>query len=331
MAKLDFGTNIITEEESASQYTSHIYNPLGVARTYGVVLVFEDEVQKKLQIHFEIDVFCINKTDDDYFEIEIFKHQIYINEKKPDILIDELSERCGKVIYPLNLKVNKQAKVLNIVNQHTIIERWEREKENIKQLYNSKEVSLLVNNMDSIIYDKKKLTDLILQRDWFITLFFSPIYTSSVKSKTRKELKFPIIPYAPGVSYEIENEIIEHPNKKGDIIFNQKGLCIDHRSEKDILRGNQISFEKTKRPVKGEIAIKHQLYKNSLLIDAITGVCNLNFPSGKSKKISIEIYNLKNKTPQSSTQKKAAIEKTKEENEKSLPKKKKKFSFFFGK
>ena len=70
MAKLDFGTNIITEAESTSQYTSHIFNPLGVARTYGVVFVFEDEVQKKLQIHYEVDVFCVNKTNDDYFKLK---------------------------------------------------------------------------------------------------------------------------------------------------------------------------------------------------------------------------------------------------------------------
>ena len=329
MARIDIGTDIIHEEDNKELISSLVYAPLGVARTYGVVFISEDENQKKLQIHYEIDVICLEETDDENFIFEIFKHQIYINEKKPNILIDELSEQCGKVIYPLQLKVNRQGEILKITNQQQIADRWENKKVDIKQSYNGDEVTLLLQHMDIVIENEKKLTDLIIQRDWFITLFFSPVY--NINAIKKKEISLPFIPYAKGVSYEIKNKIKPHQYKEGDILIKQKGTCIDSRGEKDILRGNLISIHKNNKTVNGKINLTYQLYKDSLLPDVITGMCTLDFSSKRGKKMSVEMYNLKNKTPQSSVEKAAIMKKENEEKENSLPKKKKKRFFFFGK
>jgi len=328
MARLDFGTNILNEDDNDKKLTSFKFDPSGIARTYGVVFVSENEKEKKLQVHYEIDVICTNAADDGNFEFEIFKHQIYINEKTPDILIDELSERCGKVIYPLQLKVNTYGEIVKINNHQDIIDRWETEKASIQQSYKGKEIALLLKNMDTVIMDINKLTDMIFQRDWFITLFFAPIYNFNVVHQKQKEISLPFIPYAPGVSYEIKNSIKGHPHKKDDVIIEQKGKCIDLRNERDILRGNLISIDKIKKQSKGKIDLKYQFYKDAGVPNAITGVCTLDFPSGKSKKMEVEMYHLKNKTPQSSSQKAMLLKKDEEEKEKNLPKKKKKRFFF---
>ena len=48
MARIDIGTDIIHEEDNNKELISSlIYAPLGVARTYGVVFISEDENQKK--------------------------------------------------------------------------------------------------------------------------------------------------------------------------------------------------------------------------------------------------------------------------------------------
>ncbi|WP_299254505.1 hypothetical protein [uncultured Aquimarina sp.] len=329
MARLDIGTSIIEETEDG-KLDHFSYKPLGVANTYGVLLISEDEKKKRLQIHYEIDVICLDETEDNHFEFEVLKHQIYINEKAPNILIDELSERCGKVLYPLLLKVNRQGLVVNILNQEDIIKRWETEKASINQSYKGKEIQLLLKNMDIVINNTNQLTDLVLQRDWFITIFFSPLYNINLKDKKKNKISLPFIPYSPGVIFETKNKISTHSHKKNDVIINQKGKCIDQRSERDILRGNLISIDKIKKVVKGKLDLKYQIYKDSLIADAITGICNLEFPSGKEKKMTVEIYNLKNKTPLSSV-KRAALFEISEEEEKNISKKKKKRFFFFGK
>ncbi|WP_298538635.1 hypothetical protein [uncultured Aquimarina sp.] len=329
MARLDIGTSIIEETEN-DKLDHFSYNPLGVANTYGVVLISEDEKQQRLQIHYEIDVICLDETEDNHFEFEVFKHQVYINEKTPDILIDELSERCGKVMYPLLLKVNRQGLAVGILNQEDIIKRWETEKDSINQSYKGKETDLLLKNMDIVVNNTNQLTDLVLQRDWFIKLFFSPLYNINLTDKKKNKISFPFIPYAPGVIFETKNKMSTHSNKKNDIVIKQKGKCIDPRSERDILRGNLISIDKIKKPVKGKLDLKYQIYKDSSIADAITGVCNLDFPSGKIKNMTVEMYNLKNKTPLSSAKRAALFEIT-EEEEKNVPKKKKKRFFFFGK
>ncbi len=326
MARLDFGTSMLNEDDDDKKLLSFKFNPLGIARTYGVLFVSEDENRKKLQFHYEIDVICIEETQDDHFLFEIFKHQIYINEKTPDILIDELSERCGKVLYPLQLKVNRQGEIIKINNYQYIVDRWEAEKKAILRSYKGKEVTLLMKNMDAVIEDINKLTDMLLQRDWFITLFFAPIYNFNVT----KNIALPFIPYQLGCPYEFKNKITKHTHKKEDVVIRLKGKCIDTRSERDILRGNLISLDKEKKRVKGKIDINYQFYKEAKLANAITGICSLDFPSGKSKKMTVEMYNLKNKTPLSSVQKEAISEEKKIAEEKKLPKKKKKkrFSFF---
>lgn len=326
MAKLDIGTGII--EDNQKKVGSFNYNPVGVANTYGVILVFEDHKNKKLQIHYEIDAICIDETDDNHFEFEVYKHQVFINEKAPDILIDELSDRCGKVLYPLRLKVNRQGKAISVLNQAEILERWKTEEQNIKQSYKGKEIDLLLKNMDLIINNENQLTDLIIRRDWFISLFFSSVYGIDEISKKQKQQLLPFIPYAPSVPFQIKNNIGNHKHKENDVVIKVKGKCIDSRSEKDILRGNLISIDKNKKAVKGSIDLKYQIYKNSLIADAITGVCLLEFPSGKFKKTTIEMYSLKNKTPLSSSKRAALFE---IEEDKEVPKKKKKRFFFFGK
>ncbi len=327
MAKWDFGLDSIDDINEQKNTFSFAYNPIGIKRTYGVILRSEDEKRKKLQVHYQIDVICLDTEEDNTYTFELMKHQVYVNEKKPDATIDELVEQCGKVLYPLHIEVNSIGKAVRIINQHAIQQRWAHQKSKILQSYKGKEVDLLVKNMEDILQSVDKTTSLLLQRDWFMVLFFAPIYNTT-HTKNQKA-QFPLIPYAPSVSYKATHTFEKHAHKEGDILISQKGTCNDDRDEIDIIRGNVISIRTPKQKVKGKLKLLYHIYKNSSIADAITGSCQINFPSGKSKKMEVEIYNLKEKEPISEAEKIALQEQ--EENNQPPPEKKKKKYFLFGK
>jgi hypothetical protein len=323
MAKLDFGTqNIINNDQEVVAIN---YNLLDVRRTYGVIFVSENEKKEKLQVHYEIDVICIDQRDEHTCIFELQKHQTYINEKKPDTIIDELVEQCGAVLYPLHIQVNQSGEAIGIENQESLQKRWEIKKNEIAKAYKGKETEVLIQNMDAIISDTDQVSELLFQRDWFMNLFFIPIY----KNKKQSVHKFPLLPYVPPILYQLKRKVTKHPHKEGDVFINLSGNCVDKRSEKDILRGNMISLSKDTKQGSGTCNLTYQLYKNSPLIDMITGSCKLEFPSKKKKKMTIEVYHLKNKRPLTSLEKQQALEK--QEQEAPQPKQKKKKYFLFGK
>lgn len=328
MAKWDFGTESIKSEKKQKNVSGFIFKPFGVKRTYGVLLRSEDEKEKILQIHYEIDVICLDDNEDgDTHIFELYKHQVYIDEKKPDSTIDELIEKCGKVLYPLKIETNSSGRVISILNQKEIYERWVLEKGGVKQSYKGPEVDLLLKNMEEILSNNDKLTTLLLQRDWFMTLFFTSIYKSTYGNS--ESIDIPFIPYAPSISYAINQNVDKYPSKKENILITREGKCNDLRSESDMNRGNIISINNVKKAVKGTLNFNYQLYENSSIVDSITGSCDVVFPSGKSKRMMVEIYNLKEKEPKSAAEK--VIEKEKEEAKIEQPKKKKKIYRLFGK
>ncbi len=127
------------------------------------------------------------------------------------------------------------------------------------------------------------------------------------------------------------NTIVEeHPHKIGEHIITLKGNCSDPRSERDILKGNLIPFEKQVEKQKGTVNLKYHIYKNSSFLNIITGDITLNFSSGKSKKVTVECYNLKGEPqPKTLTEKEALKDMEDQKELETLQKKKKKRYLLF--
>ncbi|WP_146052852.1 hypothetical protein [Aquimarina sp. I32.4] len=321
MRKLDFGTSIMNDTDT-KPVSFHIELEK-LRHTYGVLLVFLDENNKKLQIHYEIEIICTEQIDEQTYILELYKKQVYINEKVPDSLSDELAERCGKVIYPLQLKVSSMGGIIAIANHDQIQQRWHIEREKIKQYYQGADTHKLIMSMDSMIESEQKLKNTYITQDWFMILFFSYMTTHL----QQKNILLPWIPYKKGVLYQIEQSIQSHPHKQEDTIVKHKATLIDGRNEDAIFSGIPISIGNNKPAVTGEIDMSYQTYKDSSIVNAITGNSTIVFPSGKSKKLTIEIYHLGEKTPQTSEERLVKEKELKEQEPKPTPKKKRYFIF----
>lgn len=323
MIKWDLGTHL-TEKKAGIPAVCR-FRPLEVKRTYGVVFTEEDESQKKTQIHYEIDIICLEEQQDEVYRFEVQKHPVFINEKQPNGTLEELVARCGAVIYPLQVLVNAKGKVLRISNREAIVRRWRETKEAIAISYKGETAQNLLEHMDAIIADQEQLTALLFQRDWFISLYFSGWY-SAWETTT---LHYPLLPYVAPVAYRIHKTVEQHKHKQGAVVLTLSGDCAEERSEKDILKGYTSPVFRAADGVKGKAELVYQTYENSPVVDAITGTVKVVFPSGKTKQTTVEIYSLKNKTPQTAQEKQEA--QAQKERETPQPKQKKKKYFLFGK
>ena len=286
------------EEAQSKSSSSYIqFTPKSLARTYGVILKFEDEKVKQFQVHFEIEVICMEQLNLKEYKFEIFKKQVYFNQKAPETVIDELAERCGNTSYPLQLKINRIGKALKILNHDDIRARWNKEKINLRQCYSGNPYDKMIDSMDKILDNPSETEHILLEHDWFIKLFFAPIYDFNGSLKVDQVFSLPLIPYKLPVKYQIIQSIKNHPTRDGVIQIIRKGNCIDTRSENDIKKGNIISITKDEKLTVGTINLEYLLYKNSPMVDSIVGECSLNFASNDYKKLKIEIYNLKEKIP----------------------------------
>jgi hypothetical protein len=301
---------------------SYWYNPENVKRTYGIVLQTTKN-QKKIQIHYKFEVLFLKQDFDNYFYFKGNKQQVYVDEKQPDLLFDEIADACGKVLYPLEIKVSPYGGIVNITNHKEIKERWKDQKGKISKSYKGKEIEALLQKMDMMVADFYTIKNTI-QHEWFLKLFFSPIHNSYGSPKEKTEIALKLIPYQPAIPYEVEQFVTYTPGGTKGLLYHQIGTCCDIRTEEDIWKGNLFSVQPVEQKAKGKVHITYEIYKNSPVFDRILGNCWLQLPSGYTQETTIEIYNLKNEQPKTDLEEQieAIAEKKKE------PKPKKRFSFW---
>ncbi|MBL4746275.1 MAG: hypothetical protein JKY08_07890 [Flavobacteriaceae bacterium] len=309
-------------EEMGSEKMTYWYNPLNLKRTYGVVLNLSEKGEK-CKVHYECEVVFLKKDIYNCFYFSIHKKQIYINEKLPDIVFDELASQCGRTIYPIEVKISSYGVLMDITNHEEIKERWSNKKKTLAKYYKGKEVTTLFEKMDVTIASYTKLMT-VLKKEWFIVLFFSPIHAGYGRPKSSIDLMLDMLPYKLPIKYNVTQCVTENEIEIGGLMYRQKGNCVDIRDEIDILKGNFFTTGNVAQLAKGELDISYEIYKDSPVFDRILGSCSLKLPSGYVKKIEIEIYNLVEKQTLTVAEK---YQKAIKQQEKE-PKPKKRFTFW---
>jgi len=321
--KLDFGTNITNEEKSDSNLSLIKFDPLSLNRTYGVILTISEGKNNTTKIHYEIEVTCEEELSNRTYLFVLNKKQVFINEKPASTTNEEFAEQCGKVLFPLNIIVSKNGICKEIYNHNEIKNRWNLLEKKLKQTYKHQEYINQINQRKRLFENKQQLNKIVLEKDWFIQLFFSGILAPNEK----KIKEFPL--YVQGkVPFRLSSIYKQHSKNKNKQIMHLKGVCVDKRSEYDILKGNPPTAIEANE-ASGVLDIKYQLNKQGH-IDSIVGNSAIEFISNKKREVAFEIYNLKSKIPVTKFEKIKLnqIEKDKEETEITKQEKKKVYSVF---
>jgi hypothetical protein len=178
------------------------FYPLNLRRQYGLSFHIRQNGQQQ-KIQHQLDVFCNTDTQEGDFLFQLDKKQVYINDQAPDALLDEIADRCGKLLYPLQVLVSRQGRFKGIQNAAAIRQRWQGARPQLAQEYSGKIAQEVLSSMDATLVSDPVLADAISQ-DWLFTLLLPPLYHTYQNYEAAAELSLPRMAYRQPVPYRLQ-------------------------------------------------------------------------------------------------------------------------------
>lgn len=115
-----------------------------------------------------------------------------VDGKPVDSRAYKVAEKTAELLYPLRIVVNKYGKWVDINSYYKLKERWENQKEAIKELFDGKTFEMLAQNIENAIEDDKSLVGLI-SGNWFLRAYFNGIHRAYTRKFERERtLYFPV-------------------------------------------------------------------------------------------------------------------------------------------
>lgn len=278
--------------------SSFRFNPVHLNRTYGVTYIVE-ALGATQTISYEISLSCVRKIPGAGFLFEIHKGPVYINHQQPEKMIDKLAERCGKVLYPLQVTIDDNGQFTGIANVPQIATAWETEKPALLEYFTGTVTNEIVAYMDLAVSSPRHIYQ-SLCRDWFMALYFADLYQPGSDIMERQlTAALPVMPYTAPVLFRMTQQPLQHRTDSGCLVLQQKGNCSDPRSVEDLSAEKEIPLSQQlygmHTPLKGQVELMYKLYHKDYSINAITGECSLLTAPGEEKKVTFTIYHLREK------------------------------------
>ena len=268
--------------------------PFKKVKNYGVEIKNWDNNILKTNMHYEIEVECIDYKNQ-YFTFEINQKQVYINNIIPDTKIEKLVYQAGKTLYPLQISVNQFGQIESIKNHKNTKLRWISEKENLKNYYTGQKVQKIIDSIDEILLNENTLLR-SLYKNWFFTLFFSPLYISYTDSLNRViQRNYPIFGDKTA-SFKATHTISNYCSPKNKVLIKAIGKTNDPRTIHEVLNGDStLKYQLSKTtlmPINCEFEIEYVLNALDRSINLITANFLTRIDQTITKKTSIEICEL---------------------------------------
>ncbi|GHT68257.1 hypothetical protein AGMMS50239_32970 [Bacteroidia bacterium] len=202
----------------------------GIERQYAFeqVIIKGEEV---INIHYNFIAYFSREKSDMSLLCRINRlYPVFINDKEPDLVIDELAYETGKVFYPLIIQLNEMGKFASIYNYEEIRDRWTKHRQKMEDYFVGEFVEKYLLLADEMICSQDNL-DRIFRRDLFMSIFFFPVY-QSYTWQNRKEVGyyFPLAGKAKPVLFKLDEVLSEFLTDNGAIEILHSGNSIDERS-----------------------------------------------------------------------------------------------------
>ena len=184
-------------------------------RVYGVIYTISENEVEKLKIHYKTSI----KKEKDI--ITITREEVYINNERADLVVEQMADKLSAVLYPLALTINPDGTIKAIVNHKEIQERWRGLKPKLSEYYVDKRTKGILQRIDHTMRDKENILDTI-KKDLFFSLFFMPLYQSfgeERKSNTNIELSIE----GKRESFDVTLSLLEEISPYDRVIINAEG------------------------------------------------------------------------------------------------------------
>jgi len=264
-------------------------------RVYGFCYEnFENNVLKS-QIHYEIE---IHSMDDDFSDnciFEINRKQLYINNRTPDLKIEQIVQKAAQTIFPLRIKIKSNGEIQEILTGNTIKKRWLSVKEDLLKYYKGETISKVIHKIETVLLNDVLLKQSISQ-NWFFHLYFKPLYVDYTE-----KLKCKFIWNSPvfgnqSIEYGAVHTIEENYDADDKIKIKVNGITIDERTIEEIMEGYAFPkkhlSDEVSEPVESTMDVTYKLYKEDRSIFSVAGTFETKINENTQRKIQAEIYHL---------------------------------------
>lgn len=243
-------------------------------RNYGVIFKYFKSDNDFTQIHFETEVTYIGQSENGKHYFRINRKKVFINESAPDLTVEQLAEKAGSCLYPMNISTNNEGPFEEIENFEEINKRWNSKKIELQNYYKGKIAERIIENLDKVYSSKEKL-DQIIKKDLFLTLFFMPIYRKHNNRIANYEKRIAFLPIQKSVSYTIVQEVEKYLTDTKKQVIRLLG-----KSDEEIL-------------LEPDLQLDYKIDNETKSIYSIKGSINVQRLKNKIQKVEIQLFQLK--------------------------------------
>ncbi|WDF61333.1 hypothetical protein PQ462_08140 [Flavobacterium sp. KACC 22758] len=248
------------------------FRPLELNHEYSVLYTIEKGDKKQtLEQNFSLRRLKPDSSQNEYHFIQIDKiSELLVDGKPVDSRAYKVAEKTAELLYPLRIVVNKYGKWVDINSYYKLKERWENQKEAIKELFDGKTFEMLAQNIENAIEDDKSLVGLI-SGNWFLRAYFNGIHRAYTRRFERERtLYFPAAAEVEDIEFSIVQKVNPYLNDLNLIEVTQSGKSEDENTEE-------------------HYHAQYYLNPNNYLIESLHLECDL---IDMRRKIKVEVKNL---------------------------------------
>ena len=230
-------------------------------KMYGLLIENYEKDTLINKIHYQVEIVYL-RNDSNKKIIELNRKQVYINNKQPETIIEQLADTISKTFFPIQVQVSSNGELENIENFEEIKGRWVSKKASLLDYYKGEIAEKIIAKTDNYFKNKYALME-SLTENWFLNLFFKPIYGSySTKKEVQYKTSFP----TTTAIFEITQNLEEVYSKTNKLIVNVKGESMHSKTI-------------------NEAVIQYKLNDEDKSIFSLLGIFTSN-----NKKTQVEIY-----------------------------------------
>jgi len=244
-----------------------------ILRKYGVQFKYYKNEIDFTQIHFEVEVTYQGQSQFGNFHFLINRKTVYINESAPELIIEQLAEKAGLCLYPMEIITTAEGPFKEITNYREIKKRWDTKKIELQSYYEGEIADKIISTLD-VVYSSKSKIETAMNDDLFLTFYFMPIYRKHENRIAKYKKAIAFRPFKQPLYYNIIQEVDEFLSESKKQVIKIEGF-----SEKST--GSEPDLE-----------LEYKINNETKSIFSIVGSANLKKENEKTPKIEIEMYQL---------------------------------------
>lgn len=251
-------------------------------KRYGIIQKTFINGKEKLKIHYETE---IKKNNN---KVEIKRNSVYLNNQRPDLILEQMADKIGNTIYPLELELNDDGSIKGINNQQAILDRWLMLKPQLEDYYKGKESEQLFQKVGRNIRSRSKFLHKI-KDSLFYVMYFFPLYeTFNDDKKYIFKMNLPLEENSGKMPFEITLSLNEEISKTNKFLLRAEVRSIDYTLYDINIPQNKNDNQPT---TEGYFDFTYKLNSKDNSICAIYGEMRLKSQK-LEKKITFECYEL---------------------------------------